>query len=170
MNAPTPASIQVPGGYTLVPTSPLDVTGLNGLSPLQVLYQGRQQFDVVDPAGKKIGSVDADMSYQSDGIGPGSQSTLGNTGMLITKVTAGNPGTGPGDVPAVGSVFNVNQSLCPGVRMFYSALASPTGNVITSKLVTPFGSIPMPTKYDAAKGLADATYYDPLLWVRRPGD
>jgi hypothetical protein len=62
----------------------------------------------------------------------------------------------------VGSVFNVNQSLCPGFRMFYSALASPTGNVITSKLVTPFGSIPMPTKYDAAKGLADATYFDPL--------
>ena len=160
---PTPTPIQVPGGYRLVASSDLDVTGLNGLAPMEVLYQGYQRFDVVDSAGTMIGSVDADMSYQSNGVGLRSLISVRNTGMLITQVNAGTPGTGSADVPPVGSVFNVQQSVLPGFSRFYSALPSSTGTVITNEIVTPFGSIRIPTKYDASAGLADATYYDPLL-------
>jgi len=160
---PTPTPVQVPGGYTLVPTSDLDVTGLNGLAPMEVLYQGYQRFDVFDSAGTTIGSVDADVSYQSNGVGLRSLISARDTGILITKVNAGTPGTDSTDVPPVGSVFNSQQSLIRGFGRFYSAIPSPTGTVITNEIVTPFGSIRIPTSYDATAGLADATYYDPLL-------
>lgn len=160
---PTPASLQVPGGYTFVPTSSLYRTGLNGLPPLEMLEQGYQQFDVLDSAGNKIGSVDADVSHQWNGAEPRALSSVQNTGMLITKVTAGTSGTGTGDVPPPGSVFNFLQSRVPGFNQFYSAIQSPTGNVITNLLITPFGSIRIPTSYDAAAGLADVTYVNTLV-------
>ena len=164
-NASTPPAqmpLQAPGGYRFVPTSPLRRTGLNGLPPLEVLFQGYQQFDVLDPAGTKIGSVDADVSYQWNGGDPRSIPSVQNTGILVTKVTAGVPGTGPGDVPPAGSVFNFQQSKIPGFVRSYSALPSPTANLITYLLVTPFGSFRIPTRYDAAAGLDDVTYVDPF--------
>lgn len=157
---PPPEPFQVPGGYRFVPTSPLHRIGLNGLPPLDVLFQGYQQFDVLDPVGNKIGSVDADVSHQWNGVEPRALFSVQNTGMLITKVTSGTPGSGPGDVPPVGSVFNFLHSRVPGLERFYSALPSPTGNLITNMLVTPLGNIHVPTKYDAAAGLGDVTYVD----------
>ena len=157
---PAPAVLQVPGGYRFVPTSPLYETGINGLPPFQVLRQGYQRFDVLDPAGNTIGSVDADISHQWNGVDPRGLFGLQNTGMLITKVTAGTSGSGPGDVPLAGSVFNFLQSKTPGFGQFYSAVPSPAGNVITNLLVTPFGSFRVPTMYDAAAGLDEVTYVD----------
>ena len=158
---PAPAPLQVPGGYRFVPTSPLHRIGLNGLPPLDVLVQGYQQFDVLDPAGNKIGSVDADVSHQWNGFEPRALFSVQNTGMLITKITSGTSGSGTGDVPPVGSVFNFLHSRVPGLQRFYSALPSPAGDLITNVLVTPFGSIRIPTRYDAAAGLQDVTFVDP---------
>ena len=160
---PAPAALQVPGGYRFVPASALHPTGLNGLPPFEMLVQGYQRFDVVDPAGNKIGSVDADVSHQWNGLDPRGLFGLQSTGMLITKVTAGTSGSGPGDVPPAGSVFNFLQSKTPGFERFYSALPSPSGNVITNLLVTPFGPIRVPTRYDAAAGLDEVTYADPYV-------
>ena len=102
------------------------------------------------------------MSHQWNGAEPRALFSVQNTGILITKVTAGTPGTGPGDVPPPGSVFNFLQSRIPGFGRFNSALQSPTGNVITKMFITPFGSIRLPENYDAAAGLADVTYIVPF--------
>jgi hypothetical protein len=149
-DAATPPPIQslsVPGGYSFVPASTLQPTGINGLPPREVIIQGNQQFDVYNSAGSQVGSFDADVSTQWDILGNYSEA------VLITDVTAGTAGTAAGDVPPVGSVFNFLYLGNSGFGVFYSVIPSPSGDVKSFKLVTPFGAIPVYTPYNAAAGL-----------------
>jgi hypothetical protein len=156
-SAPPPMqSLSVPGGGRLVPASTTQPAGINGLPPGDVVIQGYQQFDVYNSAGTQIGSVDADVTTQSNIFGSYAET------VLITNDMAGTGGTAAGDVPPVGSVLNYLNFVNSGFGSFSSAIFSPSGDVISYQLVTPFGNIPVPTTYDAAAGLTADSLFDPL--------
>lgn len=103
-------------GYTFVPVGSMVPSGVNGLPPREVQMQGYQQFDVYDSNGNRIGSVDADVSNQWDMFGVYSQA------IMVTKVTEGTVGTGPGTFPrsvrSTASSTPVKACLGPPIRPF----------------------------------------------------
>lgn len=144
------------GDYTFVPISEVEESGINGLPPREVIIQGYQQFDVYDADGNYLGSVDADVTTQWDWSGNSSQA------ILVTNVTSGSAGTGEGEVPPVGSVFNANYYGDNGYGLAYSSMPDPDGDVISYEFVTPYGSIPLYTTYNASEGLAEYEYDNPF--------
>lgn len=102
--------------YSLfLPISNLVPSGVNGLPPREIQIQGYQQFGIYDAAGVQQGSFDADIATQLDMYGTYSQA------ILVTKVTSGTPpGTGTGDVPPVGSVFNYTYFGNTGFGTYYA--------------------------------------------------
>jgi hypothetical protein len=94
----------------MVPVSSMEVAGVNGLPPSDVSFQGYQQFNVVDPTtGAQLGTVDADVTTDSYATGSPDEA------ILVTSVVSGTPGTAAGDVPAVGSAFDVVTSGTSGI-------------------------------------------------------
>ena len=157
-SAPSPIqSLSIPGGNSFRPASTLRPVGINGLPPREVQIQGYQQFNVYDSAGTQIGSFDADVYRQSDINGNHS------VAVLVTNITAGTAGTAAGNVPPVGSVIDFLYYGNSGFGTVYSAMPSPSGDVISYKFVTPFGAIPLYTTYNAAAGLTDKSFFNPFL-------
>lgn len=139
-SAPAPVKpLTTPGGYSFVAVSDVTPSGVNGLPPREVEIQGYQKFDIVDAAGKKIGSVDADVIRQTDLFGIYSQ------GILITKVTEGTVGTGKGDVPPVGSQFNFVYPGDGGFGTSFSVVPEQSFDVISYRVATPWGGIRFPS-------------------------
>ena len=139
-------------GFDIVPTSTEEVTSLYGrwayMPGAPGLIQGRQKFGVVDPeTGDQVGTFDA-LVGRGNGIG--------YTQLLVTSTEAAtNVGTAAGPVPPVGSLIsNLKFGL---IGFSYSALTAPSGNVVSFKITTPFGDIPVPIPFDYAKGIADHT-------------
>ena len=112
---------------------------------------------VYNSAGTQIGSFDADVYRQSDMNGNHS------VAVLVTNVTAGTAGTAAGNVPPVGSVIDFLYYGNSGFGTVYSAMPSPSGDVVSYKFVTPFGAIPLYTTYNAAAGLTDKSFFNPFL-------
>jgi hypothetical protein len=139
--------VAIGNGDDIDPTGTETITGINGISPLTVVDLGTQTFDV-DEGTTQVGTFDADVATSTDGFGTETET------VLVTSDVSGTAGTSAGDVPAVGSVFNT-VSLA-GDELIYSDLASPSGNVITDTLVTPFGDIDIPTTFDATAEIHDA--------------
>jgi hypothetical protein len=139
-------------GYDLVPDSGSTevLTAINGLPPFDVAVQGYQLFDVDNISGDVVGTFDADETTTSHTFGIHTQA------LLVTSDGTATPGTGAGDVPPVGSVFDISSYGDSGFETVYSDLASttPGADVISETLVTPFGDFAMPTTFDAAAGLA----------------
>jgi hypothetical protein len=138
LDASTPPSTQplkAPNGHTFVPTSAVQPSGINGLPPREVQIQGYQTFDVLNSAGQRIGSFDADVYTQWDGLGIRSES------LLITNVT-GTAGTGDAEVPPVGSLFNF-VDFGNGFGIGKSVMPTATSDVSRFELVTPLGGIPL---------------------------
>jgi len=153
--APSPTTATpnlVLNGYSVVASSTEKVTsfyGKLGYTPGNPsLIQGQQQFDVVDPkTGASVGTFDA---LVSRGNG------YPYTQLIVTANDGGTDvGTGPGQVPPVGSMIS-NFKLV-GFGLSYSAMPSPSGDVVTVKLLTPFFDIPLPISFNAAAGIADHT-------------
>ena len=132
---PPSQSLSVPGGYSLVPASTLQPTGINGIPPREVQIQGNQEFDVYNSVGAKIGSFDAVVTTQWDILGNRS------VGVLVTGATAG---TGAVNFPPVGSKFNIFYVGNSDFAVSYSTIPSSSGVVKSVKLVTPFNDSPMP--------------------------
>ncbi|ULP38518.1 hypothetical protein MJO55_08915 [Mycolicibacterium rufum] len=156
---PSARPLSVTHGLTLVPASPLLPVGINGLPPREVQYQGYQQFDVYDATGSRIGSVDADVFIQHDLFGIRSQA------VLVTDVTDGLAGTTRGDVPPVGSVFNVVTLGDSGFGTVQSVMPTPTRDVKTVAFSTPLGSVPV---FYARKRVPDriaVSFVDPFVDV-----
>lgn len=138
-------------GYKIVPNSPETVTSFYGqwtyLPGAPSLIQGTQQFDVVDPrTGTKVGTFDA---LVSRGAG------YNYTELLVTSNGRTNVGTGAGQVPPVGSV--ISQFKIGPFGSSYTAMPSTSGDIVSFKLLTPFGNIPLPMPFDGAAGIADQT-------------
>ena len=125
--------------YDIVPVSTAVVTAVSSIPPVAVAIQGSQEFQTA------AGTFDADTTATSDILG-------NSTEALLVTSTSGTTGTAAGDVPPVGSVFNILDSDVKGYEYVYSDLASPTpgADVISETLVTPFGDFAMPDTFDAA--------------------
>jgi hypothetical protein len=145
-------------GYNLVASSTEEITSFYGNwtnfpgGPTTV--QGRQTFDVVNPeTGVNVGSFDALVSS-------GSPLFLGTKSVQLLVISPDGPqsGTDPGDIPPYGSII-ATQTFGPfGFGWSYSAMPTDSGtDVVSFKLLTPFGNIPIPLKFDAAEGIADHT-------------
>ncbi|WP_167100568.1 hypothetical protein [Mycobacterium sp. DL592] len=148
-----------PGGYSFLPTSNLQPSGVNGLPPREIQVQGYQQFGIYDAAGVQQGSFDADVATQLDMYGTYSQA------ILVTKVTSGTTGTDVGDVPPVGSVFNYTYFGNSGFGTYYADLPSASGDKVAFKILTPVGDIPTWSTYDASAGLGGVSFFDPFTTV-----
>ena len=153
---PDYGSLTVPGKYNFVADGGVTPIGVNGLPPADVEIQGYQKFNAVDEDGHQKGSFDAQV------VTTWIPFNIYSKAILVTNVTAGTIGTGPGDMPPVGSQFNFLYFGDTGFGLFYSAVPSDTGDIVTFKIVTPFGDIPIPARYDAIKGLEGAEYVNPL--------
>lgn len=151
------SSIPLGSGYDLVPdpSSAEQIDGINGLPPVTVAVQGDQQFDITGPTGATVGSFDA--------LETTSQDTLGNATeeLLVTSDVSGTSGTAAGDVPAVGSVFNVI-NLSDNISNVYSDLASPSGDVVSDTLRTPYGNVPLPFTFDPAPAFVTESFQAPV--------
>jgi hypothetical protein len=158
LDASTPPSTQplkAPNGHTFVPTSTVQPVGVNGLPPREVQIQGYQKFDVLNSAGQRIGSFDADVYTQWDLLGIRSES------LLITNVTGGTAGTGAGNVAPVGSLFNFVY-FGNGFGIGKSVMPTPTGDVSRFKLITPLGDIQLLPLITPAGTRTDVSFFDPL--------
>lgn len=139
-------------GFDIVPTSTEEITSVYGrwayMPGVPGLIQGRQEFGVFDPeTGDQVGTFGA-LVARGNG--------LGYTQLLVTSTEdAANVGTTAGSVPPVGSMISNLQFGMIGFS--YSSLAAPSGNVVSFKITTPFGNIPVPIPFDYAKGIADRT-------------
>ena len=141
-DAETTSSIDVPDGVDLTPQGSLDITGINGLAPVDVGVQGEQVFDYTD--GSSSGFFDADVTNTLDEFGDTSET------VLVTSST--DP-----DAPA-GSTFET-VGFGYGFENIYTDIVSTTGgaDAISDTFVTPFGDFTLPETFNASAGLvADA--------------
>ncbi|WP_293310702.1 hypothetical protein [Mycolicibacterium sp.] len=154
-SAPPPVKrLPIAGGYSVLPTTALTPTGVNGLPPREIQIQGYQQFGVYDSAGVQRGTFEADVATQRDLYGNYSQA------ILVTKVIDGTAGTTPGEVPPVGSTFNYLYFGNSGFGTYNSAMPSPTGAKTSFKFLTPLIDIPTWSMYDASAGLTNVVFAD----------
>lgn len=158
---PTVNQSLVVNGYELVPSSTEVVSSFYGQWTFwpggPTFLQGQQNYSVVDPStGRTVGTFDAKVST-------GSPLNIRSkyVGLLVTANDGINVGAAPGQTPPVGSLL-ANFTLIGGFGCSYTAMPSPTDPVISLKLTTPFGNIPLPVKFNAAEGIADHTVISPI--------
>jgi hypothetical protein len=142
---------------SIVPVGSEQISGVNGVPPLDSAVQGYQVFDLDDASGHTIGTFDADVTTTS-----GFLEIFGNSSeALLVTADSGTAGTAPGDLPPVGSEFDV-VVFPAGFETIYSDLVSTTGaNVISETLVTPWGDFAIPTTMDLAANVADGSFFIP---------
>ena len=138
-------------GLDFVPASAEDVTSFYGrwtyLPGAPGLVQGHQEFDAIDP--NTVGRVGTFGALVSRGTG------IDYTALLVTSGDGDNVGTGRGQLPPVGSLITNFQLGLIGLS--YSAMPSPSGDVVSFKITSPFGDLPVAMEFDGAKGIADHT-------------
>lgn len=139
---------------SIVPVGSELISGINGVPPLNSSIEGYQVFDVDNTSGNTIGTFDADVTTTTGLL-------ASSTEAVLVTADSGPAGTAAGDLPPVGSEFDVT-SYGDGYETVYSDLVSTTGaNVISETLVTPFGDIAIPTTTDLVANLADSSFFVP---------
>ena len=159
LDASTPPftpTLSAPGGITFAPVDgTFEASGVNGLPPREVEIQGYQQFDV-DKSGTQLGTVDAATYQQWDLL------NIQSEALLVTGTT-GTVGTS--DVPPVGSVFNFVYFGNTGFGIAQSAEPSTSSDVISLKLLTPLGNIPLYSFCRPVDDRIPVSFYDPYTTV-----
>lgn len=119
--------VNLGNGYTIAPTDPATEIyfGTSGFLPYYNAIQAFDSFDVRDSLGNTVGSFEGLVTPTADLAGVNTQA------ILVTKVTGGTIGTLPGDVPPVGSVFNVMYRQSPTSYVVYSSMPSTSGDVVS---------------------------------------
>jgi len=138
--------------YDVAPVSTVDVTAISGIPPVAVAFQGSQEFETA------AGTFDASTTTTSDIIG-------NSTEAILVTSASGVTGTAAGDVPPVGSVFNVLDTGFTGYDNVYSDIPSTTpggADIITDTLVTPFGDFAIPNSFDASAVITGGAVPVPL--------
>jgi hypothetical protein len=153
--AMTVNSFTVPSdGETIIPVGSEQISSVDGVPPLDSSVQGYQEFELDNASGNTIGTFDADVTTANGFFGNSSEA-------LLVTADSGTAGTAAGDLPPVGSVFDVD-NYGFGYETIYSDLASTTGtNVITETFVTPFGDFAIPPAFDLAANAADSSFFVP---------
>lgn len=155
LNASSPLPVKrlpIAGGYALLPVTPFTPTGVNGLPPREVQIQGYQRFGLYDSAGVLQGTFDANVASEKDMYGNYSQA------IMVTGIVDGTAGTGLGDVPPVGSMFNYVYFGNSGFGTYNSAMPSANGAKTSFKFLTPLIDIPTWSTYDASAGLTNVVF------------
>jgi hypothetical protein len=139
---------------TIVPVGSEQISGVNGVPPLESTIQGYQEFELDNASGNTIGNFDADVATTNSFFGNSSEA-------LLVTAESGTAGTAAGDLPPLGSVFEVDDHGF-GYETVYSDLASTTGaNVISETFVTPFGDFAIPPAFELAANAADSSFFVP---------
>ncbi|KAA8960489.1 hypothetical protein [Mycobacterium sp.] len=141
------SGVPLGNGVDFVPGSALTLTAITGIPPLFMALQGDQLFDV-DDAGASVGSFTADVTPTTDDVGTHTEAAL------VTSDVSGSAGTGAGDVPPAGSVFNTIE--IGGLENFYSAIPTTSGGDVSDTLMTPLGNFSIPVM-DATAAEAPAS-------------
>lgn len=119
--------IELGNGFSIAPADPAGetLTAISGILPLFTTVQGRQVFNVYDAAGKSVGSFDGVFTTTSDVIGTYTQAVMvtGNDGV--------NVGTGAGQVPPVGTVYNVIYRESDAHFFLYTSMPSACGSQVS---------------------------------------
>ena len=146
--------------YTMTPTTPeiQEISGVNGLPPYDNAVQGYEQFNITDLHGNSIGVVDADVTDAVRSWGSSSEA------VLVTGVESGTGGTAPGDIPPIGSVFDMVTNRGSDTYLLYSDIPSSNGDVITEYRVNANtgAAHELHTKLDLAAGLNRDHFIDPF--------
>jgi hypothetical protein len=139
---------------TIVPVGSEQISGINGVPPLDSTIQGYQEFDLDNASGNTIGTFDADVTTANGFFGNSSEA-------LLVTADSGTTGTAAGDLPPLGSVFDVND-YGHGFETIYSDLVSTTGaNVLSETFLTPFGDFAIHPTFDLAANAADSSFLVP---------
>jgi hypothetical protein len=139
---------------TIVPVGSEQISGINGVPPLDSSVQGYQEFELDNASGNTIGTFDADVTTANGFFDNSSEA-------LLVTADSGATGTAAGDLPPVGSVFDVD-SYGGGFETVYSDLVSTTGaNVVSETFVTPFGDFAIHPAFELAGNLADSWFFVP---------
>ena len=119
--------------YYIAPADPNGetFTGTSGVLPLFTTVQGHQTYNVYNSAGEAVGSFEGDFTTTADIIAHYTQA------IRVTSNDGTNVGTEPGQVPPVGSVYNVVYAGDDQHYFLYSSLPSPSGDVISLIDVNP---------------------------------
>jgi hypothetical protein len=139
---------------SIVPVGSEQISGVNGVPPLNSAVEGYQEFDLDNASGNTIGTFDADVTTTTGVFGNYSET-------LLVTADSGTAGTAAGDLPRVGSEFDVD-SFGFGYETVYSDLVSTTGaNVISETLVTPMGDFAINPTMDLAANVPDGWFFVP---------
>jgi hypothetical protein len=143
---PAPAAFADDYDIVVDPNSAEQITGIYGYgfdgfvtAPPAVAGsdQGTQTFDFTDTTTGVSGTFTGDESTATDAFGDTNQE------VLVTSASGS-------DAPPVGSVFDSYTIDDDAFANNYAALPSPTGDLISDTLVTPFGDYTIPVTFDAA--------------------
>jgi hypothetical protein len=153
--ATTVNSFTIPtDGESIIPVGSEQILGLNGVPPLDSSVQGYQEFEFDNASGTPIGTFDADVTTATGLFGNSSEA-------LLVTADSGTAGLTAGDLPPVGSVFDVN-SYGSGFETIYSDLVPTNGaNVITETFVTPFGDFALNPFMDLAANVPEGSFFIP---------
>lgn len=119
--------VNLGNGYSIAPADPTGETyvGTSGFLPYYTTVQAREVFNLRDASGNKVGSFEGVVTPTEDVMGVYTQA------ILVTKVIDGATGTTPGDVPPVGSVFNVMYRGQDDKYVRYVSMPSPSGDLVS---------------------------------------
>lgn len=118
--------VDLGNGYSIAPSDPAaeTYTGMSGLLPMFQGIQTRQQYDVRDSAGATVGTFDGVATTTRDAVGWYTQA------ILVTDSHGDNVGTGVGQVPPTGTVYNVVYVGNDANYVLYTSMPAPSGDVI----------------------------------------
>lgn len=143
--------MEVGKGFYIGPKAGATETQISatGFPPLFTAIQGAQTFSVYDKSNNAIGNFEALVTATSDVAG------IYTKAMLVTANDGGaDVGTGVGQVPPVGTVYNVIYFWSDSTYILYSSKPSSPKDVISSKFVSPLGTSFMLSGLNASKAPA----------------
>ena len=118
--------MQLGNGYSIAPADPVGetFTAIGGVLPGFMAVQGQQVFSISDSSGHPVGSfagvftTTADLFFHTQAV-------------MVTANDGTNVGPGPGQVPPVGSVYNVIYLGSYDHFLLYSSLPAPGGSDVS---------------------------------------
>ncbi len=123
--------VELTNGYSIAPADPVAeiITATSSIVPLWTTVQGHQVFAIRDSAGVSVGTFEGIFTTTADILGTYTQA------ILVTANDGVNVGAAAGQVPPVGSVYNVVYGGADTNYVLYISLRSDTGDVVTVQQV-----------------------------------
>lgn len=119
--------VDLGNGYSIAPSDPAGqiYTGTSGFLPVFQTVQARQDFDIRDSSGATVGRFGGVLTTTWDVLGAYTQA------ILVTDSYGADTGTAVGQVPPVGTVYNVAYTGSDAHYVLYTSMPSSSGDVIS---------------------------------------